>query len=318
MIDLNIIEIFSTVGVGLATCILLAYFYFYFCKLFFVKMYNTNAFLNWLKHNLNKDFSKTGHSIALSVLVYSLGVIMLDMTDYMTDSDGGSNPVVALVQKASLLEKEKNIRKNTLIRDETELTGLGKEILSNPEFPAHKALFFAGVNHAVSAEEQWKKYGTTISSNPVLLSNLSGSINQLYYDAKNWAYLNSDPVRKELSLIQHHIDFTRSIAIISALSIALLILIFAVYIVRESLKGKKAFCVIVNGKERRMFFYPRLSLLVLIPILLAARECYYAAEKNFDERAFGYYSSYLKLEANKNAGTAQPIPAQAVVTAGTP
>lgn len=301
MIDFNISEIFSTIGVGLATCILLAYFYFLFCKLFYVSLYNKDAFVSWFKANLNRDYSKSGYSIAVSILIYGLGVLMLGITDYMTDSDDSTNPIISVVQNTDLLPKETDIRKRCLIKNDSSLTGLGRDVFATPELAM--PFSFAGIQNTSPSyfSQIWYQHGKEISRNPEKNKQLKNAINGIYYQAKNWCYLHSDPARNELSFIQHHIDFTRSITIISAFAFLFILILIICYTVRENLKGKKKFLVIIDGQTKRMVFYPRLSLVVLIPIILIGRECFYAAEKNFDQRAFGYYSSHLKFERGKKA-----------------
>lgn len=271
MFDFNIIEVFSTIGVGLASAILLAYFYFLFCKYFFIHMHNQNAFLVWFKASLEKDYTKTGHALVTLILIYGLGILIQDITDYMTDSDENKNPVICAFQKLSLLDREGELRRNALFKNEEKMTHLGKEIMTDSQL-----LKTAHLKNAVGFHD-------------------IGAINGIYYTSKNWAYLHAPPVREELQSIQNRVDFTRSIYVEAFISLILIVVFFLAYIIKELARGKKnRFTVKEKDVSEGKFFFPRLSLIVLIPILIISRYCYIAAENNFNERAFGYYVSHFR------------------------
>lgn len=309
MLDLKLTEIFGVLGVGIFVVITIVYFYFLAQKLFNIRRHNKDAFISWLKGTLSGDYKDTGYAIISGLIVYSAGLLMQDITDHMTDSDTNLNPVISFVKQTNLLDNEGELRKAVLIEDGKKLTGLGKEIFSKARFilktdSAEKLDFF---DEGMKPQQYWSIHGDSICK---LKKDLTGFVNRLYYTCKNWCYLEAQPVHKELDDIQERIDFSRSIAIMAFLAMLGILLLYIVYYAVELFFKKKnsRFKVVLHlagqpaqknnvavRRVSRRVFHPLRALLILGCITYAASVCYSAAEKNFNERAMGYYVSQIKF-----------------------
>jgi hypothetical protein len=310
MIDLKLTEVFGVLGVGIFMVISLVYFFFLYQKLFNIRRHNKDAFISWLKLTLNGNYKDTGYAIVSGLLVYCAGLLTQDITDHMTDSETNTNPIISFVKTTPLLENEGELRKAVLIDKEKKLTGLGREVFGNAQKilakdSVQELRFF---NDSRKPADYWAQHGDSIYS---LKRELTGFINGLYYTAKNWCYMKSPPVQKELDDIQERIDFSRSIAITAFLAIIGILLLYTWYYINEWLLKKKSsrFKVVAaiakispqssSRKVERKVFYPYRALVILIIIMYVAAICYSAAEKNFNERAMGYYVSQLKYHTEE-------------------
>ena len=117
--------------------------------------------------------------------------------------------------------------------------------------------------------------------------------------------MESEPTQKELDDIQERIDFSRSICIISFFAILGILLMYLPYYTNELMKKKTSrFKVIIHRFNKRVVvrkvFNPARAIIILLVILYVAKICYSAAEKNFNERAMGYYVSQMKFNKTEN------------------
>lgn len=309
MIDINIFELLSTIGIGTVAMISLLYCYFISLKLFNARKHNSEAFITWVKNYLREEYKQSGYTLITSVLIFSLGVMTEDFTDHLADSETSRNPIVSTLKSFELLRSEGELRRQTLVVNDTSLSGLGKEIFNNKKINSdtnqlkNNNYFFNTGN----ASEYWKEKGSSILNDANRLKSFNSFVNRIYYTAKNWCYLKSEPARKELEEIQTRIDLARSLSLISFFSLILVIILYSGYYINELLLKKKNKFTIVNttisdGVERtfpeRKVFYPFRAIIVLLLIFLVTKLCYEVAENNFNERAFGYYISYLKFTDN--------------------
>lgn len=310
MFELKLSELLSTIGAGLIVIVITVYFYFLAQKLYNPRKHNRNGFFNWFRQTLKIEFSQTGYALVTSFLIFAVGSLTEDITDHMADSEESKNGFVTLVKKMNILKKESELRKDILIESDTTLSGLGGEVFNNLHYfhdalTRSKSRFF----NTTDARTYWSKYGPVILGESTLSEKFSGSINGLYYTAKNWCYLNSTPVRDELKDIQNRIDFARSLCLISSVTFLLLLSFFAVYYIKEFSKGKKRFKVFITANNktvtRHLVFYPVRSVILLVIVFCVSRMAYEVAEKNFNERAFGYYISNYKLKSLHDNDTTQ-------------
>jgi hypothetical protein len=312
MFELKLTELLSTIGAGLIVIVISVYFYFLTQKLYNPRKHNSNGFFNWFTETLKIEFKQTGYAFVASFLIFAAGTLTEDITDHMADSEDSKNAFVTLVKNMKILKKEGELRKETLIKSDTALSGLGHEIFGNLHYFKDSAaikrdIFFTTDN----AGEYWKKNGAYILADSTREKKLISMINGLYYSAKNWCYLNSVPARDELKDVQNRIDFARSVCLISSVTLLVLIFFFVIYYIRELCKGNKRFKVFITQNQktitRRLVFSPHRSIFLLILIFCISRMAYEVAEKNFNERAFGYYISHFKLnKLHKSSGIATP------------
>jgi hypothetical protein len=313
MLDLKLTEIFSVLGVGIFVVISIVYFYFLLQRLFNIRRHNKDAFFIWLKNTLNANYKDTGYAIVIGLVIYSAGMLTQDLTDHMTDSERNFNPLISFVKSVELLETEGDLRRAVLIENPEKLTGLGSEVFGNARkifgMDATKPPleFF---DDGTEAKCFWKVHGAEISRDIDRNSSLNKLVNGLYYTSKNWCFLRSDPIRNELSDIQERIDFSRSICIIAFIDILVILLFYAAYYLNEFFfkKSRSRFKVVsldqttkageppvFKRKVHKRIFNPLRCIFILTLIIYASRICYSAAEKNFNERAMGYYTSELKF-----------------------
>ncbi|MGB5008558.1 MAG: hypothetical protein WBO39_16585 [Ferruginibacter sp.] len=312
MIDIKFAEIFSILGVGILVTITLVYFFFLAQKLFNIRRHNKNPFFVWLKEILKNNYRDSGYAIVSAILVYSTGVLTQDLTDHMTDSENNLNPIISFVKNVNLLNNEGELRKASLVENNTKLTGLGREVFKNTREILHidSAKTIKFFNDPTQVPGYWEEHGTGIMDTADLKNAFMDLIGGIYYTSKNWCYLKAEPIRKELDAIQERIDFSRSVCIVSFFGLMGIILIYLAYYVYEQFKKKSSrFKIItvfrINDIVRRReihkkVFYPTRSVLILLLLIYISRICYSAAEKNFNERAMGYYVSHLKIEKTES------------------
>ncbi len=302
MIEFNLFEFFGILGVGTFAILSAIYFIFEYQRLFNTKKHNENAFYKWLKQVLKSNYRDSLLIVVAAVSVYSAGILAQDITDKLTDTADNTNLARKLPFIKKLLPNEGKLRVESLVKSDTSLTHLGGEVFDS----AHKimntpknGLPFMN-NSSIKADSFWRKEGRYIMDSirkwdpkPKFVDFVNG----IYYTSKNWCYLRSGPVRSELEGIQERIDFSRSLLLIAYLNSLLLILFYLVYYIPEFRKGKKNRFIVCNPGAFEIpfkkIFYPT-ALLICAFIILITRIGYIAAEKNFNERAMGYYVSQFK------------------------
>lgn len=317
MFDVKLYEIFEPLGIGIMAAVLMAYFYFLFFKLFNIRRYNKDAFTSWLKTNLQNDYTKSGYAVIVSIAIYGLGILTQDFTDHLSDSENSGTRIVNIIKRVGFLDREGDLRMETLLKNDSAFTGLGSEIFSNLDAYYGPITSKNNIDFTV-VRDRWKEAGPGIMKTAVGRKNFISLVNDIYYTSKNWCYMNSEPVRDELQNIENRVDLSRSICTIAFFSLFIIVLLFFSYYVRELLKGPdKSFKVLVtekigfyNGRWLpvrnnsaqgynkttvvRKVLFPVRSFICLLIILFGCRICYMSSEYNFNERALGYYISYLK------------------------
>lgn len=310
MFELKLTELLSTIGAGLIVIVISVYFFFLTQKLYNPKKHNSNGFFNWFRETLKIEFKQTGYAFVASFLIFAAGTLTEDITDHMADSEESQNEFIRVVKEMRILKREGELRKETLIKSDTSLTGLGHEIFGNlrhfQDSATIKNNFYFTEGTAAS---YWKKNGRTILNDASKLNNLTNMINGLYYTAKNWCYMKNDPVRGELKDIQNRIDFARSVCLISSVTIVLHIILFMIYYLKEILRGNRRFKVIITANHKtvtqRLVFSPFRTLAILLVVFYLSKKAYEVAEKNFNERAFGYYISNCKFKSLHDSEASQ-------------
>lgn len=305
MFDLDLFSYLSTLCIGTFCLFALIFIVYLSYRFFDIRKLNSEAFVNYLTTILRNELKQTGYTIFALICVFTLGVLTQDFTDHLADSEISRNPLVKFFKDKNVFCTEGEIRMESLVKNEKELSGLGKQIFKNKQLSGDMIrnsnnTFFKDDN----VEDFWKNNGTAILNHKMKKKAFISYVNGIYYTCKNWCYLKSDPIRKELNEIQIRIDLARSLAIISLLTLFCVLTLYIVYIFVEFSKGKHKFKILetVNkGKEKktvvkRKIFFPLKSIIILTLIFYVSRLCYHVAENNFNERAFGYYADHLKYE----------------------
>lgn len=133
------------------------------------------------------------------------------------------------------------------------------------------------------------------------LKKLEKEINNLYYQAKNWSYREADNHYNELEEIQRRIDFSRSVFLVISYGLFFTLLAVSLHtayylivlIYRFKFKIKLSIRNdIINIKSKYIVICP--LLITMISLVFITSHGYRNAERVYNERVFGYYSSYKK------------------------
>ena len=131
------------------------------------------------------------------------------------------------------------------------------------------------------------------------LSELEKEINTLYYRAKNWSYRVIDNHYKELEEIQRRIDFSRSVFLVISFGLffTLLAIMFRIsyylLVLIYRFKSKVTLTIKSDFNNIKSKYIVICSLLIaMISLIYITSYGYRNAERVYNERVFGYYSSY--------------------------
>ena len=306
MFELKLVDIFSTLCVGSVTALLAIYIYFMFSKLFVQNKYDNELFTKWIEGLLKTGVKDSWYAFLAVVLLYFFGIIAGDLTGRMTDSDDHKASILNLLKYTTRMESEGHLRKEALINIHTDssLTGLGTSIFLNKliiDEANHNAgtQFFS--NHPGNKDsliKTWNEIKVEIKKDD---ARFTGFVFMIYYTAKNWVYSKEHEPLNELKDIQHRIDLSRSIVLILAFALMIILAIAVVYTLSHAFTalGKLA------APPFRLLYKGFITGIVL---LIICRECYHINEINYLKRAFGYYVSDMQQRKEKIAEQAIVIP----------
>lgn len=308
----SIQELFGSLSVGLIFCFFSLYILYYLKNTIYCEQYDRKNLIEYYSDKF-KDFNSTNTALSLFlfIFIYAVGIVIEDVTDHLTDSD--ESKMWHLSNIECLLGSEEEYRCKVLVKNETdkckgdfifrERTDLGKLVFSN----------------ATLIQDVYAKYVRSKPSDSFKVQDhldtcgqphdeeLSELINHLYFKAKNWCYAQDNHFQ-ELELIQNRIDFSRSTAILSIFFMTLIVLLSGFQSVRFCIASNlsKKISKEENGNEELLSHYSSqrdtilwllkknlLTLIFLIGILLLSITSYAITEQNFNDRAFGYYFSYI-------------------------
>ena len=224
-------------------------------------------------------------SATIALMLFSLGSIVQDLTDYLADSET-KHPVRRLISKFVDFGED-DLRVNTLFKstEQTDgirhLNGLGKELF------ASKGIRYTLRNKSLLLEkfDEIAAYSAWNGSHQE--EDLRHLVAKIYYSAKNWCYAQSN-YYDELNLIEERIDLSRSVSITSMFFVllfsafAFLTLILQLFLpIRQSAISKRL-CISCGY-----------GIIGFFTVALMAIIGYGKAEGVYNERVFGYYTSYL-------------------------
>ncbi|MFT3909814.1 MAG: hypothetical protein QM737_10345 [Ferruginibacter sp.] len=306
MIDLKLFDIFATICVGFFTIILIIFFYFMFNKLFVRDRFNEKEFTKWLFENLlSKDIKGTGYVLLGSIFIYFFGIMAGDLTDRMTDSNNfkEKNYVLKELHWFSKIPNVGRLRKQSLIDSDEDLTTLGTSVFHSSSLvkKANNIMnthFFLDSSYTSlvptkQMQDSVKKYVVKPDENKD--SDFDKFISLLFYASKNWCYSKEHEPLNELKSIQNRIDLSRSIVLLTAVAIQLMLLfmlVFFIFFIKRIFREDKDDSEKIYLRTIRNIFYR--ATLLLIVILFLSKECYKICQLSYNKRAFGYYVSYLE------------------------
>jgi hypothetical protein len=312
MLNIDILNFLSTVTVGFTVLLIGLYVYYLVQRLFRVKR-EMNSYLGWMQDKIkwSMEYKQSSYTLLVSVVVFSCGVMVQDFTDALSDSESNKNFLLRGFEYSNILRKEGVLRLETLLVEEGDyarLNGLGKELLLNNDY-----LDRIDERLASTWRDWCVQYGSEFCEGKMFLKDslkkdkeLLGIVNGVYYTSKNWCFLEKESVRLELVDIQTRIDMSRSLTVVSAVSMVVIVALYVYYFVWACVghvwwySWSKVSLWRIFWKEWyvvwRHFGHTWSTLLVLLLLCVVSRLSYEIAENNYNERAFGYYVSYVKLK----------------------
>ena len=294
MIPSSLQQVFGTLSVGIfAAAVLLVSIWIVFQP--------ATSFFAWLRSKVLPFEVETPAAVLLALFLYSFGIVTENVTDHLTDSEPRhwfKKPWWPPVAIAELLGSERHYRFATLysecgVKETCQLGGLGHAVFGDRAYVG---------SHILKAEEDElaydaSKYLTAAMSDEEFDKRKTVAkklINRLYYTAKNWAYAQETHY-DELQAVQRHIEFTRSSFVIACWGVILTLLAAALGVLFRYTKLSR-----LAGRRTRKLCTPLrqtsrvvCTIAIYATIAFFAQQGYGYAEINFNERAFGYFTSEL-------------------------
>ncbi len=249
---------------------------------------------------------------ALFLVLYGISILVQDLTDHLVDSEYRDS-IAPLGWTRVFLQSEKEHRTDALLErsgKEWALRGLGREIFGNERL-LDRVRRQRGITKAQDpalegflALAQSRKRFTV---NDAHAKAAKGLVATIYYRAKN--FLSGHPIyHLEMKALQRRIDITRSLFLVAVSGLMALAVGFFIGGVRAHVlplirrSATKAEFTAEDGRKQELLRLLRraakpacvLTLLAVVGVF-----AYHRAENNFNERTFGYYSSHVHSEADK-------------------
>jgi 5'-nucleotidase (lipoprotein e(P4) family) len=294
MIPSSLQQVFGTLSVGVfAVAVLLVSIWIF--------IQPTTPFFVWLRSKVLPFEVETPAAVLLALFLYSFGIVTENVTDHLTDSEPRhwfEQPWWPPVAIAGLLGSEQHYRFATLYREcgtkkSCKLGGLGRAVFGDRSYvgshvlgPDDGELAYDASNYLATAEsdDEFDRRKTAAKK----------LINRLYYTAKNWAYAQETHY-DELQAVQRHIEFTRSSLVIACWGVIVTLLAAALGVLCRYAKLSRFFrrrtpklCTPSRQTSR-----VGITIATYATIAFFAQQGYGYAEINFNERAFGYFTSEL-------------------------
>ncbi len=294
MISLDILDIFGTLSVGIFGVIILL-------MAWWIYIQQPSPLWTWIRTHFFFPAPDGWMIASLLPILFGFGVIVENLTDHLTDSEKIYPKTVFSLEyistaipslQARILRSEGHYRFATLFRnceqgESCDLKGLGREYFSihsdylerlagdNPRFQSFvkkpKKFLQNENDRGLDCQDQ-KKIATRF-------------INKLYYQAKNWAY-KQETYYDELQSIQRQIEYTRSSFLIASWGIVFVLVAFLASVVRHW-RNKRG-----SAWVGQLWGASKLAILLVV-IAAVGRMGYGHTEINFNERALGYFGSFL-------------------------
>ena len=303
----DIQAIFSETTVGLSALTILFYLFWWW--------FGRDQNKSYLKYCLDtcRSISQVV-AVSLFFFVYGLGLVIHDTADLVAEkyntvsetSIGGFFAKIPILHV--LLSSEGDRRVAVLFDKECNAHSLWTSILSEKDYV--KTLL-ERIHEDPLAIEEFLENNTRNCNTE---GNAEKYVNTIYYDAKNWAYMQ-DTYYAELAMIQHRIDFARCISLVAFCSAS--IMVFSFFLCLALRFQPPIFSRALSGAQKRKSVrslpHKLIAIIVLVVFSYFSSEGFQAAEKHFNQRTLGYYYSYLRakkirsqLDAKTKETPAQP------------
>lgn len=285
--DFDLKELGATLVVG-------AYFLFGLEVISFLVL-GSNVFVQVVSRSGTKFTTQTLLALSI-VLCFALGMLMEDVSDKFVDRDTLTQELIMRFMPSGSTDDD--IKQAVLYGENRQEAGpLAREMADR-----HLFCRFAG-NHGLKIEEAITK-GSGASLWGMPEKERESAAKRLYYHAKNVVYKEST-YYDELKKIQSRIDFSRSYLVISALllGITLALTVYKVFKLGIRLRRNPTEVEKQRQAEKLWNLSKRLAGIVSFFLFscLLGTFAYKAEETQFDNRAYGYFSS-LNAPAEKPPG----------------
>lgn len=258
-------------------------------------------------------------ALAAILALYGFGLIVQDLTDYLTDTDAHhvrSWRIDPVRWPGVGLESEGELRFSALVAEQPgaehgkfRLTPLGRELLCERRHQVRPLLTDpskAGLEFLCDPEGYLERESDSLLAGDTAPRKAVTSVcNGIYYAAKNWCY-TENTLYDELERIQRRIDFSRSVFLVSAWGVLGMILLAVVMIVWERLARwvQKPSPDVAKPSSQRTSRACWLAVkvgVILLVVAIFARLGYHHGEGVFNERAYGYYATFIRGQQEKSS-----------------
>ena len=308
MLPGNLIDVFGALTVGLLSMAVATLILWVFDR-------NAMTYTAYVTGMVARPRGKFGGLIFV-LFSYGFGLLVEDLTDHLTDTDTEYSIYWPQAWQQALLRRESEHRFLALFKSTENgrfvARGLGNEVFSDRAYVEYMTN-----DYPISTEGRHKYFNGTVADG-------GEYVNPLYYDAKNWCYLQ-DNYFAELETIQQRIDFARSCFLVASWAllglIVLLLIDFVIVrrfkmryagVIRSSIPhlnlahcGDRCDSEPQKGPGIGAWESPHDAtfrchfskvVMFLVVILFLGRNGYWHAEQVFNERAFGYRISYRRAD----------------------
>ena len=321
MLLTDLTNILDTMAIGFIVLVLVITLRWLFCK-------GNQTFIGHIKVLSLHVKDNAMLSVGLSLSVFIVGIITQQMSDYLTDSSLDPRGLFSKEIKYFLQDEEEHRFQTLVCGDEYAtkckdnninigLTGLGKEVFQYRGLlhRLHSKVNTVDINKVSencqhddednSSKDEMKYafieepelYLKKCNSNAAAMDVAKSLVGSVYYKAKNWAYLQAQ-YAVELKELQRRLDFSRSASVVFYVFLWLVVVAYPVYLVLNIIsKRYKSICKLdLDCLPVSCYRYVSRVLPVAVLVLFlwcASSFSYERSENNFNERAIGYYYSYL-------------------------
>ncbi len=335
MVPGSLQDIFGTIIVGLLSVLVVALVYWSMSL-------DRRDLFTWLRSRPWIPTRVFGEVI-LFFLVFGMGHVVQDIADHLTDSchlESRLRFSSVLGYSANILRVEGEHRLDTLFKTnkekgDYELRGIGGELLSFKEHWSKRLsrsysdaealacldLYIENPEEFINIRDCPEWIDPTKEpkrENRIKIASIRFT-NKIYYVCKNWCYLNRNYF-EELEKIQRRIDFSRSSLLVAAFGLFLMFAAATLLLVshlvnrigsRREGSGNSSDQRTIGSRMKRIGS----TAFCLFLVFLLAGMGYSHSEQNFNERAFGYYSSHLMetLEPEMSPGMGKEGPSLASI-----
>lgn len=295
MPEINLPELFSTLGIGIFSAIYILYLRHLTQVLFRnrnieKKVSITSEVIRFLTRIKKIDFSVSGLTVIAFTLLFGFGTLIHEVVHKWTVSNADQSKATLLFKDIAGLKLKRHIIKDLLVNEKDSLTAFGTKIFSNDSIinTVNNTLntTYFELSEGEKVNIYWGKhyhaflYGTE-------KKKFIAFIDEIAFLSKNWCYLCTENVADELRKIDYNINFSRCIATVSAIFLLLVILIYTLFYLYKLYK------LLFHRVKFKHVSYSKMPVIILIVLQLIGRTAYPISQDGFNKRILGYYLNHF-------------------------